>query len=659
MHMPTLYFFAKDCYGHAYYQSSIGHLHPALKGRDFLQEILAAAQLRNLPVIAYYSVIWDNHAAEQHPEWRMLGPDGKALSDTVTSELGKWRYLCHNSGYAEYAKSMLGEISRRYPVQGFHLDMFNCDFGGLSCYCESCQTAFRQRSGKDLPKQATWDRTWRDFLQFRYESVEKLMLELRSACRSEDADLPVVMNYHGAPNFDWRVGQLPVRHSMPSSLATGETYTPMFGDLYPAMEGRYVRAVAHGRPFEMVSWRMNRITDFTLKDLPQLRWEVLTALVHGGSTMLIDQPFHDGSLDAAAYDRIREVFDEANRMEDTLAGDFVPEVGLYYSSKTRDWYARDDQRKFLLPMLGAYKALVESHYQVDFILDELIANTDLHRFAAIVLPDVAILADEEIEKLREFVDRGGLLLATFNTSLCDEDGNLQNDFGLADVFGVSYQRHVDCDNCYYQAHDSNDSAGATPVLCEGQAIVVSNNSAAPEGTLREAFHKRHVPERFFSHNIHPPYREIGPAVFRNNFGAGQAIYVPFGLDRSYADRYELSEHRTILRKLIDSHAGPRLVEVKAPLNCEVVLRRAGSTLWIHLTMFNPLRQSVALPSLNQPVRPSIRMEEPAIYEVELVVKDEFDSAEALRPDTSVCIDGPRISLLSRDVHEVIKVQLSA
>ena len=41
-------------------------------------------------------------------------------------------------------------------------------------------------------------------------------------------------------------------------MATGETYTPMFGDMYPALEGRFVRAIADGKPFEMVSWRMNR-----------------------------------------------------------------------------------------------------------------------------------------------------------------------------------------------------------------------------------------------------------------------------------------------------------------------------------------------------------------------------------------------------------------
>ncbi len=175
----ALYVFAKDCYGNSYYQTEIGHRHTSMGQRDFLREVLQAAESEDLPIVAYYSVIWDNRAAEEHPEWCLLDESGRALMDTVTTDTGKWKYLCHNSGYAQYAASMVDEIARGYPVRGFHLDMFNLSFGGLSCYCQNCERLFRDQYGEDLPRQPQWDAKWRQFLEFRYRSVERFAELLR------------------------------------------------------------------------------------------------------------------------------------------------------------------------------------------------------------------------------------------------------------------------------------------------------------------------------------------------------------------------------------------------------------------------------------------------------------------------------------------------
>ncbi|MEQ8846758.1 alpha-amylase family protein [Botrimarina sp.] len=656
----ALYFFAKDTYGNTYYPSQIGKPHPALDGRDFVAEVLDEGRKHGLPIVIYCSVIWDNHAAEQHPEWRMLAPDGRALSDTVTSDQGKWRYVCHNSPYADYVESIVAEIADNYEVAGFHLDMFNCDFGGLSCYCDYCRRMFQERFRSPLPTRATWDRVWRDFLEFRYDSVERLMVRLREAARRRDPELPVVMNYHGAPGFDWRVGQLPVRHAAPSSMATGETYTPMFGDMYPGMEGRFVRAIAGGKPFEMVSWRMNRITDFTVKGLHQLRWEVFTGLAHGGSVMLIDQPFHDGRLDPAAYDQMTAVFAEAKGRSAQFGGEFLPHVGLYYSAKTRDWYGRESQEGFVLPVMGAYKALVENHFQVDFLFDETVSAESLSRFPVVFLPNTAILSTEEQELLREYVRSGGRLIATFDASLFEKDGTAAADFHLADVYGVRFEERIACDNCYYQRGLSDLEAqidAGYNVLCQGEALRVTATTASAEGVLRQAFHKRRVPDHFFSHNVHPPCEAIGHAEFRNRYGDGECVYLPFGLDRSYADAYELPEHRQLIGEIVRSLAPPPLVDVRAPLNCEALIRREGPALHVHLSMFNPLRQSTSLPSLNRPVRPSIRMEEPALYRAELRCERTPRSVSAANAGTRVeRLDDRLYRLTCEDVFETITLQ---
>src|SRR5207248_7736569 len=54
----------------------------------------------------------------------------------------------------------------------------------------------------------------------------------------------------------------------------------------------------------------------------------------------------------------------------------------------------------------------------------------------------AALSDEQCRQLRAFVERGGGLVATFETSLCDESGARRPDFGLADLLGVSFRRRA-------------------------------------------------------------------------------------------------------------------------------------------------------------------------------------------------------------------------
>ena len=295
----TLYFFSKDCYGNAYYNTKIGHKHRCIGNRDVLAEVLAEACKAGVRIVAYHSIIWDNGAAIAHPEWCMRGPTGKPLTDCITMEIGKWKYLCHNTGYRDYLLGMLREVAENYEVAGFHLDMLNMEFGGLSCYCDVCKKLFREQTGKELPTEPEISEVWRQFLEFRYQTVERLGTDMRDLVQSIRPGLPVIMNYHASFDFDWRVGQKPVRHSLFSSMGTGETYTPMLGDLYPGLESRYIRDLVPGRPAELASWRMNRATDFTVKPKAQLQSEMLISLACNVNTMLIDQPFANGWLDEA------------------------------------------------------------------------------------------------------------------------------------------------------------------------------------------------------------------------------------------------------------------------------------------------------------------------------------------------------------------------
>lgn len=654
----ALYFFSKCSYGHTYYNTTVGQKHKCLGERDLLAEMVEECHRQGLYIVAYYSVIWDNLAASR-PEWCMRGPTGKPLSDTTTMDVGRWNYVCHNSGYADYAVEQLREVARGYDVDGFHLDMLNLEFGGLSCYCDHCRHLFREQYGKDLPTGQNWDETWRQFLEFRYASVERLGFAMRAAIHEFKPDTMIVTNYHGSPNIDWRVGQKPYRHTLYSDMNTGETYTPMLGDLYPGLETRFVRDLDEQKPFEMVSWRMNRATDYTLKPEAQLRWELFTSLAGGAKVMLIDQTFASGHLDEVPYERLAHVFKEIETKKPYFGGSPLRHVGLYYSCKNRDHYGRFDQKKFLVPVIGAYKALTESHFNVGLLFDETLTDESIAKFPAVYLPNVAAMTAQEVAIFTRYVERGGVLMATYDTSLYSEIGDKLDNFQLAHLFGVDYQETIDCLEHYLRNLGDGFGEGIHPdyyILNQGAVHRVRPTTAHPHGDLHNSFFKRRVPDHFFSHNMHPPYLRETDALYVNRFGEGMVIYLPHTVDGSYADKYELPEHRLLLRNIVRFAAPEPLVRLEAPLNVETIMNQKDGRLLVHLLAFNPIRQSAAMPSLNTPIRPSIRMEEPMLYRATLHLDRPAKSVRALDPTTRLEVDGSQVRLTCEQVHEVVIIE---
>src|ERR1017187_10232868 len=83
-----------------------------------------------------------------------------------------------------------------------------------------------------------------------------------------------------------------------------------------------------------------------------------------------------------------------------------------------------------------YYALLEGRFLFDFVHEDKLAHEDLAKYSALLLPNTALLSDRQCLQLRAYVDGGGSLLATFETSLYTERNQRRGDFGLADVFGI-------------------------------------------------------------------------------------------------------------------------------------------------------------------------------------------------------------------------------
>jgi hypothetical protein len=109
---------------------------------------------------------------------------------------------------------------------------------------------------------------------------------------------------------------------------------------------------------------------------------------------------------------------------------------LVWSQRNTDFYGRDNAADLVdAPYDGFAQALIRA--RIPYL--PLHVN-DIDRESAglsvLVLPNVGAISDEQCSAIRQFVARGGSVIATGDTSLFNESGDPRPDFGLADLLKV-------------------------------------------------------------------------------------------------------------------------------------------------------------------------------------------------------------------------------
>jgi hypothetical protein len=108
-HVNSITCFARCHHGWIYYdtQAFPERRHPHLT-RNLLKEQIEACHARGIRAPIYLTVQWDHFTANQHPEWRVVQPDGR-LEGTPPYEAGFYRRLCVNSPYLDFLKAHVQE----------------------------------------------------------------------------------------------------------------------------------------------------------------------------------------------------------------------------------------------------------------------------------------------------------------------------------------------------------------------------------------------------------------------------------------------------------------------------------------------------------------------------------------------------------------------
>ncbi len=295
----------------------------------------------------------------------------------------------------------------------------------------------------------------------------------------------------------------------------------------------------------------------------------------------------------------------------------LAEVAIVYSQQTAAYYgAAQAAGKVENHTLGYYEALVEARIPFDMVHDLLLDDEHVDRYKVLILPNIAALSDRQIKQLTEFVARGGSLVATHETSLYDEWGKRRKDFGLSELFGVSYDGKVDTGvhNSYLNV-EKDPREGTYHPLVKGLENATRIINGVNWVHVKTTTAQRYSPLTLVPQYPDLPMEEVyatvphtdTPGVFVREVGKGRVVYFPFDIDRTFWEVLS-NDHGTVLKNAVAwAFKGEQPLTVTGKGMVDVSLWEQQGSVTAHLVnltnpmmMKGPIRELV--PSPPQKVR---------------------------------------------------------
>jgi len=571
----------------AFYPSKVPfHRHGKfLNGRDFFGQCAAAAKQRGMRVVARMSpdLNWDD-ALEAHPEWAMRHKDGSVQFSAEEPRLFK---TCMFSSYMDdYVPAVMREINSLYDVDSFYTNGWP-PIGMLpECFCAVCSK---------LPASGT-PAYWRAF----NERVLDLWKRYDAIAREKKADSFFFANSGGNVHASVNLDQLGKSIAWFQADNQGRTYDDpaVWGC---SLQGRVCSAVLDGKFAANVTAAYSTGTPGwrNLSKSPEETRMWLNETVASGMA-----PYNHfvgaekGFCEDRRWQKVgEEYFQWTARHDAHLAAQrSVANIGVVMGQSTQLLYPGPAAARLRTYMRettqGLYDALLRGRFAFDYVHEDRLEPERLAKYRALLLPNIAMLSDRQCEQLRAYVRSGGSLMASFETSLYDENLNPRADFGLGDLFGVSRAGDVvgTNGNPYYARIAATESAHPHEIL-EGFSdtnwLAGAQNRAPlkpvanPVLTVVPGF-VRYPPELAY-----PPVSETSePAVVLREAGASRLAWFAGDVERTYW----LTGHTDLLR-LIDNTIrwvthDERMVSVEGPGYIELFCWETAPGYAVHLLNYS-------------------------------------------------------------------------
>ena len=651
----------------AYYPTKIPLHHRSqwMKETDPFGELLAGCRKMNMVVLART----DPHAVHQdvydaYPDWIAVDAEGHKRRHWAAPEL--WVTCALGPYNFEFMTEVHKEIMARYQVDGIFSNRWA---GSGMCYCEHCQRNFKAAYSMELPRtNDPQNLAQRNYIQWKQQRLFELWRRWDAELRKLNPNARYIANSGGgalSPLDMKTIGELSeilfadrqARRGLMTPLANGKN-----GKEYRATMGRKaiggIFSVGVEEPYR---W----------KDSVQSEAEIRIWVAEGTANGL--RPWFT-KFSGTIYDQrwmkvVEDIYGWHYRAEMYLRNEApLARVAMVYSQQTATFYGgARAQQKVEDHTEGFYHALVEARIPFEMVHDHLLDAEHTDQFKLLLLPNIAALSDQQCDQLRAYVQRGGSIVATHETSLYDEWGVRRANFGLSDMFGVKFKGRLEgpMQNSYLQL-EKDASGKFHPLLAglEDAGRIINGVSRVDVEALEAGEKNLPTPLTVIPsypdlpmEMVYPRVKQSGIAgVHLRELGKGRVVYFPWDIDRTFWEVMS-PDHGLLLRNAVQwaLNEAP-IVTVTGPGLLDVTVWQQKESMTVHLVnltnpmmMKGPFRELI--PISEQRVRVRLPQGKKA-KKVQLLV-----SGKPMRADESagyVAVTVPAIL-----AHEVIAIDLTS
>jgi hypothetical protein len=596
----------------AYYPSEVPLHKPAqfLGDRDLFGELTRVAHEDGLVVFGRVdSGKVDEDFYKAHPDWFAINAEGKPYMYR-----DKYFVTCINGPYySQHIPAILKEIATKYKPEGITDNNWEGLGRDKPCYCENCKKSFKTKTGKDIPRGKNWD-----------DSVYLEWIEWNYARRLEQWDFNNrITKAAGGPNCTWS--------GMISSSISGQTRgfmdlkkiceradiimldaqarSPLGGFQQNSDTGKRIhglvgwdKIIAESMAqYQFVSPIRYRLASTTV---PEVQMWMLDGMAGGIAPWWhYVSAYHE---DSRLYKSVEPTYKWHKANEKYLFNRKpIATVGVVWSEDNTNFYGRDEADMLVdIPNRGMMQALVRARIPYIPVNADHI-DRDAGQFSSLVLPNIGAMTDDQVASIKRFVEGGGGLVATGESSLYDKLGIKRDDYALGDLYGTHLDKKSQKKSDETLRTRANDSYHTylrlTPELRKNfdspkngmEPMITGKRHSVLKGfeeTDILAFGGLLEPVKvdsgaqvlltfippFITHPpemawMREPKTDIPGLILNTTAGGGRVAYLPADLDRQFA-RNNFPDHGDLLANLIRWAAKddiPLQVESPGLINCNM------------------------------------------------------------------------------------------
>lgn len=589
----------------AYYPSKHDLQYKAemLAQRDLFGEFVKEARSMGLKVLARMDI---NRTApdfyDRHPGW--FSCDISGMPYTVQDRY----YTCINGEYYKsYIPSILEEIIDSYHPDGFVDNSWTGLPRKFICYCENCRKSFKDSTGYDLPEKPDYaDPIYRKWIMWNYTCrTENWVLFNRVTRKSGGEDCiwlgMVTADFVGTQTSFCDLWEIGKRSRV--IMADQQGRDEINGFEQNSLNGWLLHQISGWKaviPESMANY-VKRKQAFRKSANPPLETQLWMAEgIAGGISPwyhFIGAKQEDGRI----FETCLPILQWHKKNEKYLYDrEPVANIGIVWSQGNVDFYGRNKaQERVGLALRGVARALTSAGMPfLPVNINDIEACSD--RLDVLILPEIAVISDEQCEMLRKFHRKGKAIVIIGDIAQMDETGADRKEFPLADVTGFDLcETGIDDEEATFDWDDSRFhnyiriEDGVHPVFTgfEATGIIAMGGkckklAVSPEARVLATY----IPE----FPIYPPefswmrvkHTDIPMVVSHQRDHCGKVIYFAWNLDCLYG-KLGLPDHGALISNAVKwAVCGKELIRVECDAYIDFKAYRQDSRMIIHLVNVN-------------------------------------------------------------------------